>query len=122
MVLKEAEMKQISHLDLFCDVGPHFYNKFVLHHIFNTSLFEKRSISLTFFCEHHGKSHCDAAFGTLTKAICQCIPLSNVQTCSDLISFFNSLKEDQSECFKKIKEEHIFREYDYTLQSIIMFY
>jgi hypothetical protein len=112
MATKEQEMKSVSKLYLFCDVGPHFYNKYILYQIFSTSLFSEKKISLTFFAEHHGKSLCDSAFGVLSRAVRERLPLPQVQSCKDLVGFFNSIKEEDSECCKKIKEEHIFREYE----------
>jgi hypothetical protein len=112
MVRVEKEMQNISKLNLFCDVGPHFYNKFILHHIFNTPLFGNKNVTLSFFPEHHGKSYCDSAFGTLSKAVRSNLPLPQVQSCADLIEFFVNLKVKDTDCFRKIKDEHIFREYD----------
>jgi hypothetical protein len=111
MLTQEKEMEKISKLSLYCDVGPHFYNKYIIHQIFNTNLFGERNVALTFFCEHHGKSYCDSSFGTLTQAVTQCLPLPQIQSCTDLIAFFNEIKKDQSQCFEKIKNEHIFKEY-----------
>jgi hypothetical protein len=115
MVMKEEEIKYLAKIDLFCDVGPHFYNKYLLHQVFNTPLLGARTVSLTYFAEHHGKSHCDSAFGTLSQAIRQCLPLPNVQSCGDLVSFFNNLKGDHSTCFQKIKEEFFFKEYVHNI-------
>jgi hypothetical protein len=111
MVADEYEMKSISKLNLFCDVGPHFYNKYILYQIFCIPLFAEKKVTLTFFAEHHGKSTCDSAFGVLSRAVKERLPLPQVQSCADLVQFFNNIKKENSECSKKIKEEHIFREY-----------
>jgi hypothetical protein len=118
MVLKEKEIQNISKINMFCDVGPHFYNKYILHQLFNTPLLEFRTATLTFFPEHHGKSHCDSAFGTLTRAVSLCLPLPQVQSASDLISFFNNIKADTSTFFETIKNEHIFKQYVYYVSYI----
>jgi hypothetical protein len=111
MLIKEDEMKIISRINLYCDVGPHFYNQYTIHEIFNTHLFTTKKTTLTFFGEHHGKCYCDAAFGILTQVVKSFLPLPTIQTSSDLVAFFNNIKNDKSSCFRKIKEEYIFREY-----------
>jgi hypothetical protein len=57
-------------LQFFADCGSHFHNTCVLYHLLSpASPFAGRTLSITFFAEHHGKSDCDSAFGYLTQKV-----------------------------------------------------
>ncbi|KAH7824682.1 uncharacterized protein MONOS_18616 [Monocercomonoides exilis] len=74
-----------------CDTGSHFRNSQLMHFLLsnNSSFAKDKTISLSFFCEKHGKCECDGEFGHLSQCINNKLDNNTViGNIDELIKFF----------------------------------